>query len=364
MSAGRFFRQFVDLKSKFGKAPELPFSKLLTEERIKRVLDELKVLYRDRIYSPWVTLWLFVRQVLNADPSCRNVVAQLSAFRVARGLPPCSTETGAYCQARQRLPEELLSRLVQETGNELHEEAPGGWRCFGRPIKIVDGSTVSMPDTAENEAAFGKPQNQRGKSGFPLARILVIFCLATGAALEVAIGRYKGKNTGELSLFRSVQATLKNGDIALGDRLFCTCFDIARLMQRGVDGVFRQHTHRHTDFRRGKKLGPEDHLVKWTKPKSHNLIRSVMCAAALEKELPVRSISFKGTMQHLNAFHLLLTTSGPEKLEALCTVLLNAVSEHRVGNRPDRYEPRKCKRAAKPYPAMKLSRNEERKLCL
>jgi hypothetical protein len=461
MSTGRFFRQLADLKESSSKAPELPFSQLLTEERIKRVLGELKVLYRDRIYTPWVTLWLFVGQVLSADPSCRNVVARFLAFRVARRLPACSTETGSYCQARQRLPEKLLSRLVRETGKELHEQAPVAWHLHGRPIKTVDGSTISMPDTPKNEAAFGKPRNQRGKSGFPLARILVIFCLATGAALEIAIGRYKGKNTGELSLFRSVQATLQNGDILLGDRLFCTYFDIARLRERGVDGVFRQHTHRRTDFRRGKKLGPEDHLVRWTKPKSrpdwmskkeyaalpaellvrelrvrvsipgfrtksiivvttltdvekyskhdlaelfrqrwhaeldlrsiktfmhmdvcrcltpemvrkeiwahllaYNLIRSVMCAAAIEKELPVRSISFKGTMQHLNAFHFLLTTSGSEELKDLCTFLLNAVSEHRVANRPNRYEPRKCKRAAKPYPAMKRSRKEERKLCL
>jgi Transposase DDE domain len=461
MSAGRFFRQVVNLKERFSEAPELPFSKVLSKERIERVLDELKVVYRERIYSPCVTLWLFVGQVLSGDQSCRNAVAQLLAFRAARGLPGCSSETGSYCQARERLPEELVSRLVKETGNEMHEQTPDAWRLHGRPIKDVDGSTISMPDTVENEAAFGKPRNQRGKSGFPLARIVFIFCLATGFALEAAIGRYRGKNTGELTLFRSIQGSLKKGDIVLGDRLFCTFVDIVRLTERGVDVVFRQHTHRCTDFRRGKKLGPEDHLVTWTKPGSrpdwmsreeyaalpdgllvrevrvhvmipgfrtksiivvttltdvdkyskhdlaelfrqrwqaeldirsiktfmqmdvcrcktpemvrkeiwihllaYNLIRSVMCSAALENELPVREISFKGTMQFLNSFRVLLTTSHPSELEALCTILLRAVCEHRVGNRPDRYEPRKIKRAAKPYPAMKLSRNEERKRCL
>jgi hypothetical protein len=461
MSARRFFRQVVDLRKTFSKAPELPFSPLLTEERIKGVLDELKVSYRERIYTPWVTLWVFIGQVLSADSSCRNALSRLLAYRVARGLPACSTDTGSYCQARQRLPEELVSRLARETGTELHRQAPDDWRLHGRPIKTVDGSTVSMPDTPENEAAFGKPRNQRGKSGFPLARILTIFCLATGAVLETAMGRYRGKQTGELSLFRSVQATLQKDDILLGDRLFCTYFDIARLRERGVDVVFRQHTHRRTDFRRGKKLGREDHLVIWTKPKSrpdwmskeeykampaellvrelrvrvsipgfrtksiivvttltdvekyskaelaelfrqrwhaelnlrsiktvmqmdvlrcqtpemvrkeiwihllaYNLVRSVMCAAGFESEIPVREISFKGAMQLLNAFHVLLTTCDPEELEDLCTTLLRAVSEHRVGNRPDRYEPRKIKRAAKPYPAMKLSRTQERKLCL
>jgi hypothetical protein len=188
MSQGRFFRRVVELKDQWSTRPQLPFSECLTEERIRSVLLELGIVYRDRLYSPCVTLWLFLWQVLSADPSCRNAVARFLAFRSACGLPPCSSATGAYCTARQRLPEELLARLMRQTGRELLTQAPAAWRVHGRPVQIVDGSTVSMPDTVENTAAFGKPSNQHGRCGFPVARIVVLLCLATGAALELAIG--------------------------------------------------------------------------------------------------------------------------------------------------------------------------------
>lgn len=461
MLHGRFFRRIVELKARYDSTPALPFSVALTEERIGTVLDELGVLYRDRIYSPCVTLWVFLSQVLSQDHSCRDAVARLLAFRTARGLSACSTETGAYCEARQRLPEELLSRLTRQTGQELHEQAPSAWRVHGRPVKLVDGAIVSMPDTAANEAFFGKSQNQKGRIGFPLARIVVLLCLATGAALELAMGPYQGKRSGELSLFRGLQDALIEGDILLGDRLFGTYCDIVRLVKRGVDGIFRLHAHRKADFRRGRRLGKDDHLVTWHKPTrrpdwlsaeefaalpatwelrevrvrvaipgfrvkslvvvttltdpeqfsredianlfrqrwhaeldlrsikavmqmdvlrcktpdmvrkemwshllAYNLLRSVMCAAAEEYGIPVRQVSFKGTLQLLNAFYHFIITSDPQRLAALCTTLLKAVQEHRVGNRPNRYEPRKRKRAAKPYPAMKSSRADERKQCL
>ena len=461
MSTGRFFRQIVDLKERFGKLPELPFSAVLTRERIDAIVEELGILYRDRVYSPGVTLWTFLSQVLSEDHCCRDAVARLLAFRVASGQGPCSTDTGSYCQARQRLPEELVWRLARHTGREIHEQAPDQWKLHGRPVKLVDGALVSMPDTAKNEAAFGKPENQKGRVGFPLARIVVLICLATGAALDMAIGPYRGKKTGELSLFRSLGDSLDEGDIVLGDRLFCTYGDIARLQGRGVDVVFRLNAQRKVDFRRGQRLGKEDHLVTWNKPikrpegltpeefaalpaqltlrelriqvaipgfrvqslvvvttltdpeqfpkediahlfrqrwhaeldlrsiktvmqmdvlrckspamvrkemwvhlLAYNLLRSVMCAAAEEHDVAVREISFKGTLQILNAFYLLLTTSPPDKLERLCTTLLAAASQHRVGNRPNRFEPRKRKRAAKPYPPLKRPRKEERKQCL
>lgn len=461
MLQGRFFRRIVKLKARLDSKPQLPFSEVLTEERINAVLEELNVCYRDRVYSPCVTLWVFLSQVLSADHSCSNAVARLLAFRVARGQSPCSTETGCYCQARKRLPEELLSRLTRQTGQELHKEADASWRFHGRSVKVVDGSTDSMPDTPENEAAFGKPRNQRGAAGFPLTRIVALLCLATGAVLELAIGPYRGKKTGELSLFRQLQHTLETGDILLGDRLFCTYCDLARLVARRVDVVMRVHAHRKVDFRRGQRLGHDDHLVTWHKPTrrpdwlspeefaalpaqlqlrevrvqvtipgfrlrtlvvvttldnheefppeeianlfrqrwhveldlrsiksvmqmdvlrcqtpemvrkeiwahllAYNLLRSVMCAAAVEHDLPVREISFKGALQLLNAFHQTIITSEPGQLESLCTTLLKAVSQRRVGDRPNRYEPRKRKRPPKPYPKMKLPREQERKLCL
>lgn len=457
----RFFRRVVDLKQAFDTKPQLPFSEVITAERIQQVLEQLGQFYRDRTYPPITTLWVFLSQVLSPDQCCRNAVARLLAFRVARGLAPCSSKTGSYCTARQKLPEALVAELTRQTGREVTQQVPDAWRFHGRAVKVVDGSTVSMPDTPLNEAAFGKPSNQSGRCGFPVARIVGLLCLATGAALELAIGPYRGKRSGEVSLFRQLQPALETGDILLGDRLFCTYCDIARLAARGVDVVLGLHAHRLSDFRRGKRLGREDHVVDWHRPHSrpdwltpeefaalplqmplrevrvrvdipgfrprslvvvttltdvgqysrdeiaalyrqrwqaeldlrsiksvmqmdvlrcqspdmvrkelwvhllaYNLLRSVMCAAAEQSGILVRELSFKGTLQLLNGLYPHLLLSAGEVLARYCQTLLDAVPQHRVGNRPDRYEPRKRKRAAKPYPPMKFPRSLERKQCL
>lgn len=460
MLQGRFFRRIVELKSRLDREPSLPFSGVLSRQRITALLKELKALYRDRLYPPWATLWIFLSQVLSADHSCREALSRWLAFRAARGLGPCSTDTGSYCQARKRLPLALLMRLVRDTGRELHRETPHAWRIAGRPVKLVDGSTVSMPDTPDNVAAFGKPRNQHGVSPFPVARLVAVLCLATGAALDLALAPCRGKKTGELSLFRSLKDAFLPNDVVLADRFYCTYCDIARLQRQGVDVVMRQHTHRKSDFRRGLRLGKDDHLVRWRRPTSrpawmrrqefaalpaqlelrevrvrvaipgfrvkslvvvttltdpqqfsrqalaelyrqrwqaeldlrsiktvmqmdvlrcktaemvrkeiwmhllaYNLLRSMLCATAAEHDLRVRTISFKASLQLLNAFYHSLVTSCREELEMLCTFVLGALREHRVGDRPNRYEPRKRKRPPKPYPEMKLSRHEERKLC-
>jgi hypothetical protein len=235
-------------------------------------------------------LWIFLSQVLSADQTCRNAVARFLAFRTARGEPPCSTDSGSYCEARQRLPEKLLSHLVRQTGQELHQQAPEGWCVHGRRVKVVDGTTVSMPDTPDNEAAFGKPHNQRGASRFPAARLLVVLCLATGAALELVVGPCRGKKTGELSMFRSLDDAFQAGEIVLGDRLFCTFFDVARLHARGVDVVFRLSSARKSDFRRGQRLGKDDHLVTWSKPVQCPKWMSATEYAAAPDELRLREV--------------------------------------------------------------------------
>lgn len=460
MSQGYFFGQLPQWKSRFHKAAELPFSELLSAERINAELRRLGVACRDRIYPPDVTLWMFLSQTLDPDPCCREAVARNLAYRTKRGLRPCSTDTASYCAARIRLPEALIANLAHATGHELCDLAPEPWHCKGRRVKLVDGSTVSMPDTAENAAAFGKPKNQKGPCGFPIARILAVLCLATGAACDAAVGPYCGKQSGELSLFRSLLSTFENGEIVLADRLFCTYFDIARLRARKVDMVVRINAQRKVDFRRGRRLGKNDHIVFWTKPTkcpewmsaeefaslphememreirvpvdvpgyrvkslvvvttlldpvcftkedvallyrqrwqgeidlrslkttlqmdvlrcktpdmvrkeiwthllANNLLRSAICAAAIRHDVLPRQLSFRGAQQMLNSFHLLLTTSPVHELESLCNALFNAMAQHIVGDRPNRYEPRKRKRAAKPYPPLKLSRDAERTLC-
>lgn len=315
MLQGRFFRRLVDLRTFHERAPELPFAEALKAASIQAVLKELKVEFRERIYTPLVTLWVFLSQVLDPDPSCRQAVSRLLAHRRQQGLPPCSTDSGSYCEARQRLPETLFQRLVRKTGAELEEQSPRDWNFHGRTVKVVDGTTVSMPDTADNAAAFDKPRNQRGTAPFPVARLLVLFGLATGAALEAAIGPCRGKKTGELSLFRSLHDTLQPGDLALGDRLFCTYCDIARLQARGVDSVFRLSSSRHVDFRSGRRLSQDDHIITWSKPKSCPEGMNAAEFAALPDELQVREVRVTVNVPGFRVKSLVVVTTLLDPLE-------------------------------------------------
>src|SRR5262249_14878034 len=187
-------------------------------------------------------------------------------FRSDQGLPKVSTETTSYCEARRNLPEGVFWDLVRRTGRAILEKADPSWLFHGRSVKIADGSPVVMPDTPENQAAYPQSSSQRPGLGFPIARILVVFSLAVGTVLEAAIGPYQGKQTSELALLRMVIDQFQPGDIVLADRFFCSYWVIAALKARGVDVVMRLHQCRRADFRRGRRLGRDDHIVIWPKP--------------------------------------------------------------------------------------------------
>jgi hypothetical protein len=123
-----------------------------------------------------------------------------------------------------------------------------------------------MPDTAENQARYPQPRSQAPGVGFPLAGLVGIVCLSTGAVLEAAIGAHASKGQSEQDLFRGLLGTLRAGDVLLADALYCSYFQIATLQAAGVDVLFEQHGSRLTDFRRGHALAKRDHLVRWMKP--------------------------------------------------------------------------------------------------
>jgi hypothetical protein len=246
---------------------DLYFAALLPQDRIEKAFGDARWLWQGWIYTPAVTVWVFLAQCLSPDHSCRDAVARLIAWRLACGLKPCSADTGAYCTARGDLPEEALHGLVRETGRQVEDESPETWLWHGRRVRVVDGSTITMPDTEENQAVYPQQKTQKPGCGFPIARILVIFSLSLGTVLEAAIGKYHGKQTGENSLFRTLYDALDEGDIILADRYFSGWSDIALPLARGIDIVVRKHQARWTDFRRGEWLGKDDHLVFWTKPK-------------------------------------------------------------------------------------------------
>lgn len=217
--------------------------------------------YRERIYNPFTTLLLFIEQVLGSDHSCQDAVARGLSARVALGQPPCSLNTGPYCKARRRLPLSLLTRLAREVGARLCAGQPAMWRWRGREVKLIDGTTVSMPDTSANQARFLQSRGQKPGLGFPLARLVAIVSLSAGAVLEWAIDACEGNRTGETALLWRLMPHLQRGDVVIADGYYAGYFMIAGLIARGVDIVMPQHHLRITDFRRGQRLGVRDHVV-------------------------------------------------------------------------------------------------------
>jgi hypothetical protein len=259
-------RQVAQRRQQLHQAAQLPFDCLLDRPTIQQALDDEHVTFRDRLFGPFVTLWVFLSQVLDPDHSCRAAVARFLAWRAARRLPPCATDTGAYCKARQRLPEGVLARLTRATGRRVQDRAPAAWTWNGRPIKVVDGTTVSMPDTPANQQAFPQPDSQEPGLGFPLARRVVLFALAVGTALDAALGRYQGKQAGETALFGALRDNLGPGDLLLAGRYYGPYWELALTRGRGADLVSRLHQRRRADFRRGRRLGKDDHVVSWSRP--------------------------------------------------------------------------------------------------
>jgi len=244
----------------------LPFHEILDAEMVKAALTQEGVSFSERLYTPLVTVSLFLSQVLDPDHSCRAAVARLIVWLAINGRKPCSSDTGSYSDARHRLPVGVIKHLVRQSAKEIDGRTSETWLWKGRSVKLVDGTTASMPDTLENQRAFPQSRAQKSGVGFPIVRMVVLISLATGVACDLALGPYKGKETGETALFRTLWERLQEGEIVLGDRCFASFFGIAGLSQRGNDVLFRIHQKRKLDFRRGHRVGVMDHVVVWFKP--------------------------------------------------------------------------------------------------
>jgi hypothetical protein len=443
---------------------------------------------RQCLFTPLVTLWTFLGQVMasGADRSCRAAVARLTAWLAAQGAqegkgpqkapsaPGVNVgqseswesgdiDTGPYCKARERLPERLVSRLARQAGADLHARYPSGLLLGGRKVKMVDGTTVTMPDTEQSQAAYPQSHTQEKGLGFPLMRLVVVMSLFGAAVLGMVCGPYKGKESGECSMFRTMlddPGVLEEGDVVLADRYYASYWLLAMIRARKADAVMRQHQLRPVDFRKGERLGKDDHKVVLKKPErpkwmsqeqyeqmpeelevrevrvrvavkgfrvrtlvvvttlldaqlypkeeiarafrcrwhieldlrsikqtmgmsvlrcktpqmarkevwmhllAYNLIRGVMAEAAEGVEgadVDPREVSFAGALQTLNAFDPILRMADPEDLPRLWEILLRAIGRQRVGNRPDRYEPRAVKRRAKPIAHLTVPRQQARR---
>jgi hypothetical protein len=244
----------------------LPFHNILDAGMVNQALRAEGVAFHERIYTPLVTTSLFLSQVIDPDHSCRAAVARLIVWLAVNQRKPCVPDTTSYCEARLRLPEAVIVHLARETARRTEAGACEAWLWKGRSVTLVDGTTASMPDSSANQEAYPQSKAQGIGLGFPLVRLVALISLATGVVRDLALGPYQGKETGETALFRTLWDRLESGEIVLGDRYFCSFFGIAGLSRRGVDVLFRMHQRRKFDFRKGRCLGVEDHVVIWTKP--------------------------------------------------------------------------------------------------
>jgi hypothetical protein len=245
------------------------FFNLLTGPQFLDQVESLLPEHRERLFPPTETLSMFLAQAMSQDRSCQSIVNDTAIKRLMGGLALCSTHTGAYCRARKRLPLDMVSTMTRYTGRMITEHSPNTWHWNDRAVRLVDGATVTLPDTPDNQQSYPQSSSQQPGLGFPQCRMVGIICLASGALLNLATGPCQGKGSDEQSLLRSMLETLETDDILLGDAFYATYFLLCSLQQRGVDGVFEQHGSRRgsTDFRRGQRLGQRDHLIELHKPK-------------------------------------------------------------------------------------------------
>ena len=237
------------------------FFNVLTDAQLLQTTEEHLPQHRERLYPPTVTLSMFMRQALNEDGSCQRAVNGWAAQRVAEGLRPNAVDTGAYCRARQRLPVEMVQALTRQSGRLLSAKALPCWRWRGRAVKLLDGSTVSMPDTRENQGRYPQPSNQAPGVGFPLMRLLAVICLSTGAVVEAASGPCHGAGSGELSLLRALGEVFEPGDVVLADALFSNYFTVAALQAAGIEAAIISGRASRALELRAQNLGIQ-HLVQ------------------------------------------------------------------------------------------------------
>lgn len=262
----RMRRGIVQLRHQFAQNGNGVFGDVLPVAEVTRLFAEESPCGRERHYSPLTTLRLFIGQVLSEDQACQDVVGRHLSERVAAGLAPSSLNTSAYCQARQRLPRTIPQQLCQMAGQQLEARMPSTWKWHGRRVVLFDGTTVSMPDTPDNQAAFPQSSEQKPGLGFPVARLGGLIGLASGAVVGYAIAPCSGKGSGEQSLLRDLLCLLQAGDVLVADALLATWWLVAGAVRRGADVVMAQHGSRHTDFTQGQRLGNGDHVVTWRKP--------------------------------------------------------------------------------------------------
>lgn len=299
------------LAGKLDRDPEqsLVFERFLPADEVRQVCQQFGHRFRDRIYPPVITLWMFLGQTLSSDHSCRDAVHRLNAWRVSRQKKKADSNTTAYCEARQRLPEKVVKELAKRSGKTCQQHAAGRWHWKGRNIKVVDGFTLTMPDTLENQKEYPQQRGQKKGCGFPIVRCVMLFCLSTGAALDIAMGPFRGKQTGENSLLQTINNLLFPGDILLADRHYANYGNIYQAIIGCYDVVMRSHHRRKIDFRRGVKQGPCDQIVEYLKPDHRPIGMSKGDYQKCPKSIAVRHVRYAVKRKGFRVRRIILATT-------------------------------------------------------
>jgi len=246
------------------KTNGLPFKDTLSGI-IGPMINEHQPDHRVRVYPPEVVVFGMIAQALNPRGSLKSTVARVNANRIRQGLPLASINTAAYSDARKRFNTDILINSTMEVARIAESQAkPWSWRGFS--VSAFDGTGLTANDTDANQKAFPQHAKQKEGAGFPLIRLVILQSLSTGMIQGADYAKFKGKETGEMALARSLLPLLSKGDLLLGDRYYPSFFLMAYLRKSGIEGVFQSHGARSVDFRAGQSLGSLDHIVTWDKP--------------------------------------------------------------------------------------------------
>ncbi|MDA1139167.1 MAG: IS4 family transposase [Planctomycetota bacterium] len=424
---------------------------LLPDEFILEILNQFDVKFRQRVFCPVVTLWLWLGQVFEADGSCRAAVGQVFGRLVGR-LPvwmKVSTDCSGYSQARKRLPESVTKEVACAVAEEMDSLATD--QTFQRRVYLVDGSSCSVSDTKKNQAEYPQPDTQKEGCGFPFVRMVGFFSLVSGALKEISLGTYFDS---EQTLFRQLWEKLKPQDLIIADGLYGTYMNMVLLKEKGVDCLTKAGKRRNLDLTNSERLGKKDWLVELKRPKrptwmskdeyaripktfkaryveysveipgrktkvvqlmttlldhktytpkklaelyacrwtvevdfrhlkttlgmnvievktpemirkaiwihtlAYNLIRKVMWDASVKHQIPINTVSFKGTLQLIEGVGAAVNQDSNLANFKAYDALLEGISRRPVRPRPNRWEPRAIRRRKNKYPFMIKPRSE------
>jgi hypothetical protein len=261
---------------------------------------------RQRLYPLSLTFWAFLSQVLSPGSACREIVRKVQAWYAPEGGVQPDSGTGAYCQARARLPLAQLQGTHEHLAQKLTAQNHAADLWLGRRVKVIDGTGLSMPDTVANQKAWPQPNTQKAGCGFPVVKLVACFCLASGALLHWVQGTLKEH---DCRLLQKLLDCFQKGDVVLADRGFSSFANLALLAARGVDAVLRLHHFRKLDWRSGRRLGRRDRVVRWSKGPFQGDLWTRAQWAELPAHLEVRVVEIQVAVPGFRTQKVVLVTT-------------------------------------------------------